>query len=250
MSSQPCPYCGKKGLKNLKMHLRYCDQKPLEELTLAEPESDEIPEQEIPEILTKAGVGRTFLPFPSRTAPNSQETQSSWYLRPKGALPEDAFSSAPAWAPAQRHQNETWGFMEVTPSKAGNVSRNGRTVGAFVVLDPPPPKLWERVKAILEKRRGPALEAEKLRYSDLESGLSDAMGMAERASARKRLRNCAARIAYLERPVDEDGSLYGFLVAEAKASRNVLDSDQARIQMMVDRSVAEALEFEEEIAVG
>jgi len=249
VTSQACPYCQKKGLKNLKMHLRYCADKPLEEMTVVPPESDEIPEQIVPEILAKQGIGRTFLPFPSRTAPNSQITQSSWYLRPRGALPEDAFSSADSWSPAQCQQLKNWDFIEVTPSKAGNLERSGRIIGAFVVLDPPPPKLWERVKAILEKRRIPALEAERIRLSDLESGLNDAMGMAERGAARKRVRNCTARIAYLERPVDEDGSLYKFLVAEARASRNVLDGEQANIRRMVDESVAEALELEE-TAVG
>jgi hypothetical protein len=139
---------------------------------------------------------------------------------------------------------------EVTPSRAGNVERSGRIIGAFVVLDAPPPQRWERVKAILEKRRGPALEAERLRLEDLQTGLNDAMGIPERAAARNRVRNCTARIAYLERPVDEDGSLYRFFVAEAKASRIVLEGEQSNIRRMVDESVAEAMGLEEEIAVG
>jgi len=250
MTSQVCPHCDKKVVKNLKMHLRYCDRKPLEEMTVVPPESDEIPEQAVPAILAKKGVGRTFLPFPSRTAPNSQETQTSWYLRDHGALPEDAFNACGAWSPAQRNQLKNWGMEEVTPSRAGNVERSGRIIGAFVVLDAPPPQRWERVKAILEKRRGPALEAERLRLEDLQTGLNDAMGIPERAAARNRVRNCTARIAYLERPVDEDGSLYRFFVAEAKASRIVLEGEQSNIRRMVDESVAEAMGLEEEIAVG
>ena len=249
MTTHVCEFCGK-VTKNQKMHLRYCPKKPLEELTVEPPESDEIPEQKAPEILAKKGVGRTFLPFPSRTAPNSQETQSSWYLRDHGALPEDAFNACCAWSPAQRNQLKNWGMEEVTPSKSGNLERSGRIIGAFVVLDPPPPERWQRIKAILEKRRGPALEAERLRLEDLQAGLGDATGMHERAAARNRVRNCAARIAYLERPVDEDGSLYRFFVAEAKASRNVLEGEQASIRRIVDETVAEALGLEEEIAVG
>ena len=84
----------------------------------------------------------------------------------------------------------------------------------------------------------------------VQTGLNDAMGIPERAAARNRVRNCTARIAYLERPVDEDGSLYKFFVAEAKASRIVLEGEQSNIRRMVDESVAEAMGLEEEIAVG
>ena len=239
-----CPYCGK-GKKNLKLHARWCEKKPLEEITVAPPEDESVPEQAMPEILARAG--RTFLPFPSHTAPNSQDTLMSWFLRPRGALPEDAFCAADPWSAGQREQIASWGLTEVTPSKPGSMTKNSQIVGAFVVLDPPPPKLWQRVLAILEKRRLPALEAERLRLADMESDLNDAVGIPQRASVRHRVRNCKARIAYLDRPVDEDGSLYNFVVEEARASRRVLQTEQGRIEKIVDERIADLMGEEEAV---
>jgi len=33
MAGETCPYCGKKGLRRLNLHLVYCPKKPLEDVT-------------------------------------------------------------------------------------------------------------------------------------------------------------------------------------------------------------------------
>ena len=241
MSSQPCPYCGKKGLKNLKMHLRYCDQKPLEEIARDDPEArfeERAKEAEIvkDERIARAGRRRDFMPYASPR--NRKFPTWAWYLRPNGALPEDAFVHASSWSADQREEMTKRGFVEVTPCKSFLMRReDGSVMGGVVMLDPPPKDRWERILRILEARRPTALAFDEERLEAEKAVSADGLTPAERAASMSRLRVYKERVEALSHPFDGD-KLYKFFEEEARLSRRDQDPTAA-IRRMIDERVEE-----------
>ena len=241
MSSEACPFCGKKGLKNLKMHLRYCDKQPLEEV--ARDDADARFEERAKEAETvkdervaRAGRRRDFMPYPSPR--NRKFPTCAWYLRPNGALPEDAFVTSSAWSANQREEMAQKGFIEVTPCKAFLLRREDNSVmGGIVMLDPPPKERWERIIKILEARRPQALAFDEERLAAEKAVSADGLTPAERYASMSRIRVYGARVEALSQPFDSD-KLYEFFVEEARLSRRDQSPDAA-VRRMVDARVEE-----------
>jgi len=246
VSSKPCPYCGKPGLKNLKMHLRYCDKQPLEEV--ARDDADARFEERAKQAETvkdervaRAGRRRDFMPCPSPR--NRKFPTWTWYLRPNGALPEDAFVTSSAWSADQREDMAKRGFIEVTPCKAFLLRREDSSViGGVVMLDPPPKDRWERILRILEARRPQALAFDEERLEAEKAVSLDGLDPAHRMASMSRLRVYAERVEALSQPFDGD-KLYKFFEEEARISRRDQDPSAA-VRRMIDERVEELVGVE------
>jgi len=246
MSSEACPYCGKKGLKNLKMHLRYCDKQPLEEITKDDADArfeERAKKAEVvqDERVQRAGQKRTFMPFPSPR--NRKFPTLAWYLRPDGALPEDAFVTSSAWSAEQREDMAKRGFIEVTPCKSFLMRRDDNSViGGVVMLDPPPKDRWERIIKILEARRLQALAFDTERLEAENAVSADGLTPADRYASMSRIRVYGARVEALSQPFDSD-KLYKFFEDEARYSRRDQSPDAA-VRRMIDERVEELVGVE------
>jgi len=245
MSVQECPYCGKKDVRSLKSHLHYCPRNPvIEPVTQVDPEAEfeeqaKQSETERSERVARAARGhRDFLPLPSNR--KVRFPTIAWYLRPNGALPEDAFICTSAWSASQKAGTLSKGFVEVTPSKAFLMRRaDGTVVGGNVQLDLPSKPRWRRILDILEARRLPALEYEQQRLEDEKAVSVAGLSPAEQAAARIRIRVYGARVEMLSHPFDAK-KLYEFFEEEVRYSRR--DSDPtAGIRRMVHEEVEEAM---------
>jgi len=241
MTLQACPHCGKKGYKNLKMHLRYCDKSPLEEVARDDAdarfeESAKKAETVQDQRVQRAGRKRTFMPSPSPR--NRKFPTWAWYLRPNGALPEDAFVTSSAWSPNQRNDMARRGFIEVTPCKSFLMRReDGSLIGGVVMLDPPPKDRWGRILAILEARRPQALAFDQERLAAEQAVAVDSLPSGERMASLSRIATYGARVEALSEPFDSE-KLYEFFVEEARLSRRD-QSPEAGIRRIIDERVEE-----------
>ena len=241
MATEVCQYCGKIGVKRMDMHLKWCSKKPLEEITRDDAdvrfeERAKAAEQEQDQRVRQAGIKRDFMPFPSDR--KVKFPTIAWYLRPTGALPEDAFCCTSAWSAGQREDSAKRGFIEVTPCKSFLERREDGTVrGGVVMLDVPPKDRWERILAILEARRPQALTFAQERLEQEKAVSADALTPPERAASISRLRVYAARVEALSQPFNGD-KLYAFFEEEARYSRRDLNQEAA-VRRMIDERVEE-----------
>jgi|GEM_PF-5556439 len=235
-----CEYCG--GVfKNAKLHLRYCDKAPLDPVTVEDvearfEESAKKAEETKDSRVMRAMGRRSFLPL--RSDRRVKFPTIAWYLRPNGALPEDAFCTTSVWAASQREDAEKRGFIEVTPSKPFLMRReDGSVIGGTVMLDMPPEARWQRILAILEARRLPALAYEKQRLEDEEKASTAGMSSPEMSAARSRVRVYSERVEALSRPFPAD-ELLAFFEEEVRYSRRDQNRESA-IRRIVDERVDE-----------
>ncbi len=243
MVGETCPYCGKIGVRRMSMHQKYCSRKPLDNVTQEDAEAKfeeraQVAEQSLDERTKSAGRRRTFMPSP--TSGNVKFPTTAWYLRPNGALPEDAFIATSAWSAEQKEDLARRGFIEVTPSKSFLMRReDGSVMGGVVMLDPPPRDRWQRILKILDARRPQVLAYETQRLEDEEAVAGDALDPAARAASRSRVRTYGARVAALKEPYPSE-ELYKFFEEEARKSRRDQTADSS-IRRIVDERLDELI---------